>query len=62
MDNKNNPIVQNQELIYANTLHTEALQRLLVKKGIVTDKEVMDEIRQIQKEVQDKLDDASKKN
>jgi hypothetical protein len=44
-------IVEWQELAYSNTMEQEALVRVLIKKGIITDKEFLDELKLVVKEM-----------
>lgn len=57
-----NKLVTNDELIYSNMLQTEALLRVLIKKGITAMDEVMDEIKLIQVEMQEKIKKNSLEN
>jgi hypothetical protein len=41
-------IVEWQELAYSNTMEQEALVRLLTKKGIISKKEFLDELEQVE--------------
>ena len=43
------------ELSYSNTLSIEALVRVLEKKGIVTQREVLDELALVEKEMSGKV-------
>jgi hypothetical protein len=44
-------IVEWQEIAYSNMIQQEALLRLLVKKGLITEEEYAAELRQVAKEV-----------
>lgn len=57
-----NKMVTNDELIYSNMLQIEALLRVLIKKGITTMEEVMDEIKKIQFEMEEKIKKNSIEN
>ena len=48
LDNKE--MVSWEELSYSNMLEQEALLRVLVRKGILTKEEYLDEIKQLQME------------
>ena len=47
--------VSSDELSYSNTLSIEALVRVLEKKGIVTQREVLDELALVEKEMSGKV-------
>ncbi len=47
--------VSSDELSYSNTLSIEALVRVLEKKGIVTQREVLDELALVKKEMSGKV-------
>ena len=44
-------IVEWQELAYSNTMEQEYLMRVLIKKGIITDKEFLEELKLVVKEM-----------
>ena len=39
-----------EELLYSEIIQSEAMTRLLVKKGIITQEELLAEVRDVQKE------------
>ena len=39
-----------EELLYSEIIQSEAMTRLLVKKGIITQEELLTEVRDVQKE------------
>jgi len=45
-----NRTVTTEELTISNMYQQEALMRLLVKKGIITQEEFLEEIREVQRE------------
>ncbi len=49
MSDKNEPATT-EELAISNMFQQEALVRLLEKKGLITRKELLEEIREVQKE------------
>jgi len=57
-----NQIVSNEELLVSNMLELEALRRILVRRGITTDDEVMSEIEKIKAEMEEKLRNSQKLN
>jgi len=59
---EDNRLVTNDELIYSNMLQTEALLRVLIKRGITTMNEIIDEVKLIQTEMQEKIKKGSTEN
>ncbi len=59
---EDNRLVSNDELIYSNMLQIEAVLRVLIKKGITTMDEVMDEVKKISVEMQEKIKKGSTEN
>lgn len=57
-----NRMVSNNELIYTNMLQIEAIMRVLVKKGITTEEEVMNEIINLKMEMAEKIRKGSLEN
>ncbi len=55
-------IVSNDELIYSNMLEIQAIIRILTKKGITTENEIMQEIEKIRDEVNEKVRKMGKEN
>ena len=55
-------IVSNDELIYSNMLEIQAVIRILTKKGITTENEIMQEIEKIRDEVNEKVRKMGKDN
>lgn len=55
-------IVSNEELIYSNMLEIQALIRILTRKGITTEDEIMKEIEIIKVEVNEKVKRMGKEN
>lgn len=55
-------IVSNEELIYSNMLEIQALIRVLTRKGITTEDEIMKEIEKIKVEVNEKVKRMGKEN
>ena len=46
-------IVEWQELAYSNTMEQEAMMRLLIKKGIISKEEFLDELKLVAKEMEE---------
>lgn len=59
---ENNPLISNQELIISNMLEIQALIRILTRKGITDEDEILSEVKQLQKELEQKIKDSSKMN
>jgi hypothetical protein len=57
-----NRLISNNELIYTNMLQIEAIMRVLVKKGITTEEEVMNEIIKLKIEMDEKIRKGSLEN
>jgi len=55
-------IVTNDELIYSNMLEIQAIIRILTRKGITTESEIMEEIVKIRDEVNEKVKKLGKEN
>ena len=55
-------IVSNEELIYSNMLEIQALIRILTRKGITAEDEIMEEIEKIRDEVNAKVKKMGKEN
>jgi hypothetical protein len=47
-------IVSLEELAYSNMMEQEAMMRLLMKKGIISKEEFLDELRLVAKEMEEK--------
>ena len=59
---ENNPLISNQELLISNMLEIQALIRILTRKGITNEDEILDEVRKLQAEMEQKLRDSTKLN
>ena len=57
-----NRLISNNDLIYTNMLQIEAIMRVLVKKGITTEEEVMNEIIKLKMEMEEKIRKGSLEN
>jgi len=55
-------IVSNDELIYSNMLEIQAIIRILTRKGITSENEIMEEIEKIRDEVNAKVKRMGKEN
>ena len=54
--------VKNTELIVSNMFEIQALIRLLERKGIITQFEILGEVKKLQREAGEKIEKSSKKN
>lgn len=59
---ENNPLISNQELLISNMLEIQALIKILTRKGITNEDEILNEVKQLQKELEQKIKDSSKMN
>ena len=57
-----NQIVTNEELLVSNMLEIQALIRILTRKGITNEDEVMQEIIKLQNEMDEKVKKMGKEN
>ena len=48
-------LVSNQELLVSNMLEIQAVIKILTRKGITTEDEIMEEIKKLQDEVNEKV-------
>ena len=55
-------IVSNQELLLSNMLEIQALIRILEKKGITNQEEILEEVKKLQIEMEYKMKKMSKEN
>jgi len=58
----NNQIVSNQELLVSNMLEIEAVIKILTRKGITTEDEILEEIIKLRDEVNEKVKSLGKEN
>lgn len=57
-----NEIVSNQELLLSNMLEIQALIRILEKKGITNQKEILEEVKKLKLEMENEMKRMSKEN
>jgi len=55
MPDDNNKIVSNQELLVSNMLEIQALIRILEKKGITNQDEILEEVKKLKAEMEEKV-------
>ena len=58
----NSQIVTNQELLVSNMLEIQALIRILSKKGITSEDEILDEVKMLQVEMEEKIKRMQREN
>ena len=51
----NENIATNQELIFSNMLEIQAIIRILTKKGITNEDEILDEVKALKEEMEKKI-------
>lgn len=57
-----NQIVTNQELLVSNMLEIQALIRILTRKGITDEDEILEEIKKLKVELEQKIKNSTKLN
>ena len=57
-----NQLVSNEELILSNMLEIQALIRILTKKGITSEDEILQEVVKLKGELEDKISNSKKMN
>ena len=55
-------IISNQELLVSNMLEIQALIRILERKGITNQDEILEEVKKLQAEMEDKIKKMGKEN
>jgi len=55
-------IISNQELIFSNMLEIQALIRILKRKGITDENEILEEVKKLQVEMEDKIKKMGREN
>ena len=55
-------IISNQELLVSNMLEIQALIRILQKKGITTEDEILEEVKKLQVEMEEKIKKMGREN
>jgi len=60
--NNTNQIVSNEELILSNMLEIQAIIRILERRGITTENEILEEVKQLKIEFEEKVKNNSKVN
>ncbi len=62
MPDDNNKIVSNQELLVSNMLEIQALIRILEWKGITNKVEILEEVKKLQLEMEEKIKKMGREN
>ncbi len=57
-----NQLISNEDLILSNMLEIQALIRILTKKGITSEDEIMQEIVKLKSEMEEKIAKSKKMN
>jgi len=60
MSKEENPVVTVEEIAISNMYEIQAVIKLLVKKGLLTEEEIVQEIRELQKEQIEKREKIAK--
>jgi hypothetical protein len=55
-------IISNQELLVSNMLEIQALIRILEKQGITNKDEILEEVKKLKAEMEEKIKKMSKEN
>jgi hypothetical protein len=57
-----NPLITDQELLVSNMLEIQAVIRILTRRGITNEDEIMEEIKKLRDEVNEKVKKMGKEN
>jgi len=57
-----NQLVSNEELILSNMLEIQALIKILTKKGITSEDEILNEVFKLKLEMEEKIKNSTKSN
>jgi len=57
-----NQLVSNEELILSNMLEIQALIKILTKRGIITQDEILNEVFKLKLEIEEKIKKSSTTN
>ncbi|MCH7964547.1 MAG: hypothetical protein IH852_11495 [Bacteroidetes bacterium] len=55
-------IISNQELIFSNMLEIQAIIRILKRKGITDENEILEEVKKLKAEMEEKIRKSSREN
>ena len=59
---KDNPLVSWEELALSTMLEVQALIKILKRKGLITDEEILEEVEVVTKEMEEKIRKMSREN
>lgn len=59
---ENNPLISNQELLISNMIEIQALIKILSRKGITNEDEILEEVKIIKADIEQKIKNMSKAN
>ena len=57
-----NNLINYEELIVSNMLEIQAIIRILRRKGITTENEILEEVKALKIEMDEKINDMNRKN
>jgi len=55
-------IISNQELLVSNMLEIQAIIRILIRKGITDENEILEEVKKLQVEMEEKVKKMGREN
>ena len=55
-------IISNQELLVSNMLEIQAIIRILKRKGITDENEILEEVKKLKVEMEEKIKKSSREN
>ena len=55
-------IISNEELIFSNMIEIQAIIKILTKKGITTEDEILDEVKLLKAEMEEKIKKSGREN
>jgi len=59
---KDNPLVTVEEILFSNMLEIQALIKILERKGLVTQDEILTEVELLKKEMEEKIRRMGREN
>ena len=57
-----NRLVSNEELIFSNMLEIQAIIRILKRKGITDEDEILEEVKKLKAEMEEKIKKSGREN
>ena len=55
-------IISNEELIFSNMIEIQAIIKVLIKKGITNEDEILDEVKKLKAEMGEKIKKSGREN